>query len=492
MAQAFRVFIRCMLLILAFTARPAIPGQPALSFSSCELERPQQLTTVSAECGTLPVPENPAEPAGRQIGLHIVRIDAVSRRSEPDPLFIFAGDPGASAAQFYATFATAFGAIHRDRDIVLVDQRGTGDSNRLDCTENEDALSADTVGVVAARTRACLGALALRANVAYYTTSLAVQDLERVRAALGYQRMNLYGNAYGTRVVQQYLRRFPQRVRSVILDGVLPVGVAVGPGAAFDAERTLLRVMARCTADRYCRQAFGDPAGDYHSVRATLRNRAIPVSVLDPTTGEAQHFDFSSAALSAMLRLTLYTATYVALLPLQLHAAAARQDYAPLAAQLLLLEHTFGTSVAVGTRNSVMCAEDVPFVATSDLHDAALTATFLGTSLGVRDVVCELWPRGPVDADLHAPLTSEVPALLLSGSNDPISPPEYTREAAKSFPHNATVELADFGHGELSAACIDRVMAAFINRASASGLDVSCTRNAHVNPLFTSVNGPPP
>ena len=485
----------CVLLAPGVRAAAAVARAPppTLTLAPCELEHPQRRTIVPAECGVLTVPENPREPAGRQIGLHIVRISAISRRSEPDPLFILAGGPGAAATDFYATFATAFGAIRRERDIVVVDQRGTGGSNRLDCAENEDALSGDTATAIAARTRTCLDSLAPRANVAYYTTSLAVEDLERVRSALGYERINLYGNAYGTRVAQHYLRHFPQRTRSVILDGVLPVGVAVGPGASFDAERVMLDVIARCTADRACRDAFGDPLGDYHAVRATLGAHAVPVSVIDPTSGEAKHFDFTSAALATVLRVTLYTADYVALLPLRLHAAAVQQDYAPLAAQLLLLEHTFGDSLAVGTRNSVMCTEDVPFVDLRTLDRAALAATFLGSSrLAVRNVVCGLWPRGPVDADLHAPLESAVPALLLSGSDDPISPPEYTRQAAKAFPHSASIELRHFAHGELTAPCMDRVMAVFIARASVAGLDVSCTRNARVNPLFTSMNGPPP
>jgi pimeloyl-ACP methyl ester carboxylesterase len=488
-----RPFAPGILLILSFAATPSFSGQPALTFSDCQLEHPQRRTVVPAECSELTVPENPGEPGGRQISLRIVRINAISRRSEPDPLFIIAGGPGASATEFYATFATAFGRIGRQRDIVLVDQRGTGGSNRLDCAENEDALSGAAATVIAARTRACLDSLESRANVAYYTTSLAVQDLERVRAALGYQRINLYGNAYGTRVAQQYLRRFPQHTRTVILDGVLPVGVAAGPEASLDAEHVLLDVIARCARDRACRDAFGDPLGDYHAVRATLASGAVQVSVIDPTSGETKHFDFTSATLATVLRMTLYTSDYVALLPLRLHAAAAHEDYAPLAAQLLLLEHTHGDSVAVGAHNSVMCAEDVPFADTSALDRAALASTFLGTSrLEVRRVVCGLWPRGPVDADLHAPLTSTVPALLLSGSDDPISPPEYARRAAKSFPQSVTIEFPAFGHNELTAVCIDRVMATFVARASVAGLDVSCTHSARVTALFTSVNGPPP
>ena len=171
-----------------------------------------------------------------------MRISAISRRKEPDPLFVAAGGPGAAATEFYARFAAAFGGHpRRERDIVLVDQRGTGGSNRLDCAEHEDALAGAAAAAIAASTHACLDSLAPARDVAYYTTSLAVQDLERVRAALGYERINLYGTSYGTRVAQHYLRRFPQRTRAVILDGVVPVEVALGARSRARCRAALLR-----------------------------------------------------------------------------------------------------------------------------------------------------------------------------------------------------------------------------------------------------------
>ena len=167
-----------------FTA--ATPPAATLQLSPCELEHPLRLTAVAAECGVLRVPENPQQPAGRQIELHVARVAAISRRKQPDPLFVLAGGPGAAAGAFYASVAGAFARILRERDIVLVDQRGTGGSNALDCPESDDLLGHVSDAEVKERTRACLDSLASRADVAFYTTSLAVQDLERVRAALGH------------------------------------------------------------------------------------------------------------------------------------------------------------------------------------------------------------------------------------------------------------------------------------------------------------------
>ena len=484
------------LAVLGAPTAPATPAAPAepLHFHACELEHPLRLTALAAECAVLSVPENPHAPGGRRIGLSVVRVPAISRRKAPDPLFVLAGGPGQGAGSFYATVAGAFARILRERDIVLVDQRGTGASNALDCPdEPEDPQAAASPEAIAASTRACLASLAGRADVPWYTTSLAVQDLERVRAALGAARIDLYGASYGTRVAQQYLRRYPQHTRAVILDGVVPVGRTVGASTALEAERALLDILARCAKATPCRAAFGDPAQDYRAVRAALSARALPVALADPATGAARQLQFGTQGLATVLRLSTYASEYAALLPLMLHAAAARGDYAPLAAQQLLFERAYAGELATGMHNSVVCAEDVPFFDAANIDRARLATTYLGTlQLEGLMTVCRIWPHGPVDADLHAALVSRVPALLLSGSDDPVTPPAWGAEALRSFPAGVALVLAGLGHGQLTAPCVDRLMAQFLARASAQGLDVGCTRLDRPMPFFTSLNGPPP
>ena len=473
-------------------AAPAVPAAPALALTPCELEHPLRLTALAAECGVLEVAENPDEPHGRQIGLHIARVGAISRRKQPDPLFVLAGGPGAAAGAFYASVSSAFARIQRDRDIVLIDQRGTGGSNPLECAEPEDLLGHAREAEIIAATRACLATLSPRADVAYYTTSLAVQDLERVRAALGLERINLYASSYGTRVAQHYLRRFPGRVRTVILDGVVPIGEPVGPASPIDAQAALERILRRCALDALCHARFGDPAADYRAVRDTLKLNTVPVSVRDPTSGEDAPFEFGSDHLASVLRLLSYTPEYAALLPLLLNAAA-RDDYAPLASQYLMVERSYAQTVATGMHNSVVCAEDVPLFARYPIDRARLAATYLGTrQLDGLEAVCRVWPRGKVDEDLRAPLRSEVPALLLSGSDDPATPPAYASEAARGFRQRLELVLEGFGHGQLTAPCVDRIMAQFVARGSVDALDASCARAARPLAFFTSLNGPPP
>jgi pimeloyl-ACP methyl ester carboxylesterase len=479
--------------LLAVGAARAALAASVLTLAPCELEHPLRLSLLAAECGVLSVPENPREPAGRHIGLHVARVAAISRRKQPDPLFVLAGGPGAAAGAFYASVAPAFARILRERDIVLVDQRGTGGSNPLECAEPQDLAAHASLEEIATATRACLASLAPRADVAYYTTSLAVQDLEQVRSALGYRRINLYGASYGTRVAQHYLRRFPGRTRAVILDGVVPIEEPVGPAAAIDAEAALEDILRRCAADPDCHARFGDPAADYRAVRAELAgSRAVAVSVADPATGEARRLAFTAETLASVLRLLSYVPEYAALLPLLLHAAA-QQDYAPLAAQYLMVERSYAQTIATGMHNSVVCAEDVPLFASRPIDRQRLAATYLGSrQLDGLEAVCRLWPRGPVDEDLHAPLRSEVPALLLSGSADPATPPAYAHAAARGFTRHLDVVLEGFGHGQLTAPCVDRIMAQFLAQASVEALDVSCVRAARPLAFFTSLNGPPP
>jgi pimeloyl-ACP methyl ester carboxylesterase len=448
---------------------------------------------VAAECGDLSVREDASNPDSRRISLHVARVPAINRRKQADPLFVLAGGPGMAATTFYASAAFSFERIHRERDIVLVDQRGTGQSNPLNCSLDDDDLYRATDAEVVADTKRCLMTLRKTADVQFYTTSVAVQDLDRVRAALGYERINLYGVSYGTRVAQHYLRRFPQRTRTIILDGVVPPQLALGPETALNAEQALTRILARCVSNTECHKQFGDPAAAYHTLRSSLQTHPVTVNLANPTSGQATKFDFTSYHLATVLRLASYTAEQAALLPLMLHGATESADFAPLASQFLIVNRSYGDALAYGMHNSVVCSEDVPFYDLATVNRAELEKTYLGTAQvdGLRNI-CSVWPRGPIDEDFHAPLHSDVPALLLSGSDDPVTPPADAEEARRGLTHSVHIVLQGFGHGQLTAPCIDRVMAKFVEHATADGLDVSCTRDDTPMPFFTSLGGPPP
>ncbi len=463
-----------------------------MRLAPCHLEHPTHLVAVEAECGRLAVPESPSAPGGRQIELFVARVPAINLRKRPDPLFVLAGGPGMAATTFYTEAAGPLARIHRDRDIILVDQRGTGRSNGLFCNLNDDELWR-TPGDIAAEARKCLDALGRHADVALYTTSLAVQDLDRVRAALGYRVVDLYGVSYGTRVAQQYLRRFPQRVRAVILDGVVPPQAALGVSTPLDAQAALDHIFARCVHDPACHARFGDPAVAYRALRAALSKRPVAVSLANPTTGEPLTMTFTALHLATVLRLSSYTSEQAALLPLSLYEAYAHNDFAPLASQFLVVNQTYEDVLADGMQNTVVCTEDAPLYGRAGIDRSRLEQTFLGTTqLDALERVCALWPHGPIDPDFHAPLHSDVPILILSGADDPVTPPAYAEEAARGLTRRVIVQLDGTGHGQLAEPCIGRLMAQFIDRGSTRGLDVSCARRARPFPFFTSFAGPAP
>jgi pimeloyl-ACP methyl ester carboxylesterase len=474
-------------------AAPIVPGPAGLTLTPCQLQHPQHILSMTAECGVLRVPENPARPRGRMIGLYVARVSAINKQKRADALFVLAGGPGMAATTFYTTVAPAFARIHRDRDIVLVDQRGTGRSNALNCQLTDELVSQETDAQIVAEAQRCLKETSAHADVAYYTTSVAVQDLDAVRSALGYDRIDLYGGSYGTRVAQHYLRRFPGHTRSVILDGVVPPALALGPAVALDAENALLSILSRCATEPDCRAHFGDPVVDYRKLSEQMRAQPVPITIADPTTGEQSKLELSMLQLATVLRLTTYTPQEAALLPLILHRATRKGDFEPLATQYLLISREVGDELSYGMHNSVVCAEDVPFYAAVSIDRKRLQQTYLGTSAvdGLRDI-CEVWPRGPIDQDFHEPLHSDVPALLLSGSDDPATPVADAEQALRGFTNGLHVVLKGFGHGQLVAPCVDRIMARFIETATVNGLDVACTRLDKPTPFFTSLNGPAP
>jgi len=464
----------------------------AIEFSPCQLEDAAHFSVLPAECGTLEVAENPAAPAGRKIKLHIARVPAINRRKAEDPLFILAGGPGMAASTMYAGTAAAFARIQRNRDVVLVDQRGTGQSNALECSFDDEKLLRSTTAETEAETARCLAELSKHADVTYYTTSVAVRDLDHVRAALGYRRINLYGASYGTRVAEHYLRRFPDHARAVILDGVVAPEQALGPQIALDAESALVAVLKRCADNAACAERFGNSFATYQSLRDSLQARPVAVDFIDPTTGAKSHLDFGPLHFATVLRLSTYTSEQAATLPLILNLAQSG-NFTPLAGQFVLMLKTYGEVLAYGMHNSVVCTEDVPFYSDQNIDRAKIEKTFLGlTQLESLQSLCKGWPRGPLDPDLHARVDSTVPVLLLSGGNDPVTPPSGAEQARAGLKHSVHIVLEGQGHGQLGAPCMDRVMAQFIEHGAVEGLDTSCTKSARPMPFFLSPAGPAP
>ena len=476
-------------LLAAAGASQAAPRPDPLHLADCRLENPAGTGSVAARCGRLEVAENPAEPAGRAIALAVAVVPALDRANALEPVFIVAGGPGQAATAFYAAYAGAFAKVLRRHDLVLLDQRGTGGSNRLGCDLPADVeVNTPSAARLTQIASACREALPGRP--AYYTTSVAVRDLDAVRAALGAPRISLYGVSYGTRVVEHYVRRHAGQVRAVVLDGALPPDESPEPGVTDHAVRALGLAFARCRADPGCAHAFPDPARHLDTLRAALAAHPLQVQLPDPTSGEPRTLEIDATSLAAAVRMASYSTATVALLPYVLDRAS-RGDYTPLAAQLLGFSAHLDRQLAYGMNLAVSCTEDLPRVTAADRVRA--TQTFLGAAqFGMLDAMCAGWPAGVLDADLYGPLAAPVAALVLSGELDPVTPPEFGARAAAAFADARHVVVAGQAHGQLAVGCTPRLLAVFFEAGTTRGLDTTCLEHAAPAPFVLGPSGPAP
>lgn len=478
-----------MLLISAGCSQQTVPTTPAtLTLSECVLTAPGVSTRETAQCARLPVPENPNDPSSRVIDLHIAVIPAVSRSPAPDPLFFLTGGPGQAASESYLLLSTAFERIHQKRDIVLVDQRGTGKSNTLACPQVSDDEAVEMESVDFARQ--CVQSI--EADLAAYTTANAARDLDAVRLALGYAQINLYGLSYGTRLAQTYLQMFPESVRAIILDGVVPQDQALGLYVARDAQHALDLLFSRCQADLDCSAAFPNLPAEFDRLLARLTEQPAQVRLPDPASGEIITQTLSASELGSAVRLLSYTPETVALLPLLIHTAAVDQDYTRLAAQYRIVAGELNESISEPLSFSVLCAEDEPFF-DPQIAAVANRDTYLGNQqTDALNEVCAIWPREPLAEGFKTPVKSDVPVLLLSGEADPVTPPSNAQLVSQGFPNSLHLVAPGQGHNVIYRGCLPWLAADFIEAASVSGLDTACVEQIAPMPFFLNFSGPAP
>jgi pimeloyl-ACP methyl ester carboxylesterase len=461
-----------------------------LTLTPCQLSLPGAAQRVAAECGQVLVYEDRASGSGRQISLRVAVLRASGQGPAADPLVFLAGGPGQASSEAFVLYQAAFSRINRQRDIVLMDQRGTGGSNALTCPPIEDPLALVTPEQASAEAQACLAQLA--GDPRFYTTSLAADDLDDVRAALGYQQLNLYGISYGTRLALTYLRQHPDRTRAVILDGVVPQDEALGLEVARDAQHALDLIFARCAADSACAGAFPDLPGDFAAVADDLRQAPARLTLNDPLTGAFTETTFTYDMFANAVRLLSYASETAALLPVLIHTARAEHDYRLLAAQAYIVGRQLGDSLSTGMGTAVLCTEDAPFFTPAQAEQASAGA-YMGTGQAeLLQAECAGWPAGSIAPGFKDPVTASAPVLLLSGEADPVTPPRNADHAAASLSNSLALTVPGQGHGVLQRGCLPTLAAQFIQQASPDGLDASCVQQIKAAPFFTSLTGPEP
>ena len=438
-------------------------------------------------CGRFEVYEDRARRTGRRISLRVVVLPATGSAREPDPIFVFEGGPGESAVESAAGEAAGNAEANRKRDIVLVDVRGTGDSNGLKCKAlqgHEGVLGYLESFLPVEGVRACRKDLEPRANLALYTTTAAVDDVDDVRAALGYDRINLQGGSYGTFAALNYMRRHPEHVRTAVLSGIVPPDTRMPLYFARDAQTALDQLLEACARDAPCHAAFPDPKGEIGRLLTQLEKQPVEVALKDPETGRPVKVTLGRSAVAQTIRYMLYMPITAAQIPLQVHMGA-KGDFSLLADSAYFFGNLV-TSTSDGFYLSVTCAEDVPLFTPADAETAA-RGTFLGDFRArVQKAACAQWPEGEMPPGFSGPVHSDTPTLLISGERDPVTPASSGERAARDLPRSKHIVVPGGGHGfdgEKGADCLDRIATEFVERGTEKDLDTTCVAKIEPAPF---------
>ncbi len=467
------------LLIFACDGAASRPASPAVKTEDCHVG------SAAAQCATIAVPENPNAPEARTLSLSVAVVPAREPEGRP-PVVLIAGGPGQGARAAFGATLGAFDAVREHHDLVLLDQRGTGDSHALTCDDTQvlDLKKALSLDIDAERLEGCREGQ--DADLTQYTTQRAIDDLAHVLTQLGYETAHLVGGSYGTRVALSFARAYPDRTASIVIDGVAPPDFALPLSFAKDAQSSLDALVRDCAAQPACDAAFPELES---KTRAVAALPATEVTVTHPRTGAPETVELSGRALASGMRGMLYAPELAALLPLSIEAAS-RGDYDPLVAQSALLGDGIGGGLAEGMFLSVVCAEDVPFI--TDARAAEETAD---TMLGMMFVdhlraTCAHWVQAEVSASFREPVVSDVPALVLSGEVDPVTPPRWGAHALETLSNGRHVVAPGAGHGVVTLPCADAVLADFFASGDPAGVDATCLESRTRPPFFIDFAGP--
>ena len=462
--------------------RTATDPDNNLEPAPCEVHRVQGL----ARCGTYYVLEDREGGSGRKIPLNIVIVAAGNGAPEPDPLFTFAGGPGQAATDGAGSNAQRFARIRQKRDIVMVDQRGTGGSNGLPCeftTPKERALVLLAWVFPPEAVAACRDQLESSADLRFYTTTIAAHDIDEVRAWLGYERINLYGGSYGTRAALEYLRRYPDRVRTATLRGVIaPSGVTAIDNPS-DAQASLERLFADRAEDSACGSAYDRLQRKLNTVLMRLADEPASVRVYDGQTADTVDIEVTRDAFAGGMRRLLMDTQTQRFMPMIIERAFEGDltPFRPAVGATLGVVRTLSFGMAL----AVFCAEDYGELTSRDV-DYETAGTFLGsTAANMLRSACEVWPQGESPADFREPVRADVPVLLLSGEIDPTTPPRWGEEVASTLPHSLHVVMPGISHSPFPR-CAQGIMADVVATGSVEGVDTSCVADLKRPPFQVS------
>jgi len=469
-------------LIAAVFSATALLAKPASEESDhCYIEG----LSDRLRCGYIIVNENPNEPNGQKINIHYAVIPAVKNIYPNQAFLAIAGGPGQSAIDNAPLFNNTFARIRETRDILLIDQRGTGRSNILKCPEDKSVSpllmnegNFDTI----AETNKCLAAI--DGDVTQYTSTAALKDFEAVRISLGYDKLHIYGISYGTRMAQLYMREYAKAIATVTLDGVVPMQQSVlAIGLAIDRAVDLL--ISECENLSRCQQQFPSLRKALATTEVELMLSPVKAQIFHPMTGQPTEFLLTHDKFLSVIRLALYSPTTRVLLPYAIHQAGEKNYQAVLGLYSLTME---GIDIAMGMHASVVCSEDIHRLST-DLSTELETSYMGRTMFTELSKVCSVWPSTKVDETFSAPISNNIPTLLLSGELDPATPPDWAILAMADMKNAKHLVAPHAAHGVAMQSCANRLVAQLVNEGSTAELDGDCLKEERPRGFYLNANG---
>lgn len=448
--------------------------------------------STQVQCGVVQRALNPAQPQGMQIDVHYVVVPALARRKLPDPVFFLAGGPGQSAIGLAPMLTRQMRRLNNRRDLVFVDQRGTGQSAPLMCQDDQRSTLAQQLDPARRKVllRQCLDQLQKLpyGDLRFFTTTLAMQDIDAVRMALDAPRINIVGGSYGTRAALEYMRQYPQRVRRLVIDGVAPPDIALPASVSTDSQAAFNALLASCEQEALCQKSYPKLRADWASLLAQLPQT---VTLTHPLTGTPERLTLTRDMVLASVRGPLYAPALASALPYAITQAHQGRFDALVGLSGALVANP-ATRLAVGMHLSVVCAEDMPRLAASADNPGA---DFGGEFGQLYTDACAYWPRGAVQDAFYTVPASNAPALVLSGGLDPVTPVRHGARITQALGRKAQHVVVPFaGHGVMALDCMRDVLFRFIDvedDTQATSVDAACVKNIPRPTAFMPVSGLP-
>jgi pimeloyl-ACP methyl ester carboxylesterase len=465
-ANAFLTILMApLVLVWTGTSAAASSDRPAAGMKLAPCILPD--ISRAARCGTLLRPENPARPHARQIPVAVAIVPARSGHARPDPITILLGGPGESAIDAAAFHDRWLGPLLDDRDLLLVDQRGTGRSAALACDltlgGNPAPLATDIFPPAAVK--ACVERLSRNADLTQYGYANFAADLEHVRRTLGYGKLNLFGGSYGTRAEQVYLRAYPASVRTAYFGSVVPIDIATPATMAATAQGELENLYTACGAEPACATAFPRLRQEFGTILMRLDRGEVRVKLM--RDGDAHILRRGPVA--SWVRAKLYRPASAAILPWAIHQAD-QGNWQPIVDGVVA---SADAELSFGLFFALTCNEDVRFIS-PDMAAPGYTGFLRDFRIRQQQAACRYWPQSRLPVDYRRPVRSAVPALFVTGEKDGGTPVWFTRHAAKGFRNSFILLAPGQGHTEWSD-CIARHYAALVRDGTIEKGEARCS-----------------